>query len=403
MIFNKEKLQELVNEKGIKSSDDLNIFMKEVTKEVIEALYEGEITHHLGHGKHQKSETGNIRNGYGNKTVRSTAGEIQLDVPRDREGAFDPQVVKKREKDITGIEDRVISMYGLGLSTRDIQAHVEDIYGYNLSPEKVSTITDTVTERAKEWQSRPLDPVYPIIFMDALVIKLKVERTVKQAVIYGVIGINMEGVKECLGLYVSKDPESSRFWLSVMNELKNRGVKDVLIFSVDNLSGISEAIESAYPLAEVQKCVVHQIRNSLKHVPWKERKTVAADLKKIYTSATEECALLNLGDFKESWDAKYPYISQSWERNWSELATFFKYSAEIRKLIYTTNPIESFNRSLRKVSKNRPVFPNEDAAIKLFYLATMNVQKKWTMKHRDWGSIFSQLMIQFNERLERYL
>lgn len=235
-----------------------------------------------------------------------------------------------------------------------------------------------VIERAREWQSRPLEAIYPIIFMDALVIKLKEERTVKQAVVYGVIGIDLDGRKECLGLYVSKEPESSRYWLSVMNELKNRGIKDVLIFSVDNLSGISDAIHSAFQMAEIQKCVVHQIRNSLKHVPWKDRKAVAADMKHIYTAVSEESGLTALEDFKAAWNTKYPHIAQSWERNWSELSTFFKYSQEIRKLIYTTNPIESFNRSLRKVSKNRPVFPNEQAVMKLFYLATMQVQKKWT-------------------------
>ncbi len=403
MIFNKGELAELIKEKGIKSTDDFNSFMKDLSKEVIEALYDGEITDHLGHNKNQKFENGNIRNGHSRKKVRSKSGEIELDVPRDREGSYEPQIVKKRQRDITGIEDKVISMFGLGMSTRDIQSHIDEIYGYNLSPETVSTITDSVIERAKEWQSRPLNPVYPIIFMDALVIKMKVDKTVKNVVVYGVIGIDLDGRKECLGLYLSKDPESARFWLSVMNELKNRGLKDVLIFAVDNLSGISEAIESAFPLAEVQKCIVHQIRNSLKHVSWKERKTVAADLKKIYTAATEEMALLNLEDFKEKWDIRFPYISRSWENNWTELSTFFKYSAEIRKLIYTTNPIANFNRSLRKVSKNRPVFPTEDSVTKLFYLATMNVQNKWTQKTRDWGSIFSQLMIQFTERLEKYL
>lgn len=403
MVFDKEELRKLIKGKGISSTDDLNSFLRDITKEVVEALYDGELTDHLGHEKNQKSENGNIRNGFTKKTVQTKSGEIELDVPRDRDGSFDPQIVKKRQRDITGIEDKVISMFGLGMSTRDIQSHIDEIYGQSLSPETISTITDTVIERAKEWQSRPLQPVYPIIFMDALVIKLKQDRVVKNAVIYGVIGINLDGHKECLGLYLSKEPESSRFWLTVMNELKNRGILDVLIFSVDNLAGISEAIESAFPHADIQKCVVHQIRNSLKHVPWKERRTVAKDLKSIYTASTEEIALLNLSDFEEQWNNRYPHISKSWRKNWTELSTYFKYSPEMRKLIYTTNPIESFNRSLRKVSKNRPVFPTEDSAIKLFYLATMNVQKKWTQKNRDWGSIYSQLMIQFSERLEPYL
>jgi putative transposase len=403
VVFDKEELKKLIKEKGIGSTEDLNSFLRDVTKEVVEALYDGELTDHLGHDKHQKSESGNVRNGFSKKTVQTKSGEVDLEVPRDRDGSFDPQIVKKRQRDITGIQDKVISMFGLGMSTRDIQIHIDEIYGQSLSPETISTITDSVLERAKEWQNRPLQPVYPIIFLDALVIKLRQERVVKNAVLYGVIGISLDGRKECLGLYLSKDPESSRFWLSVMNELKNRGVQDVLIFSVDNLAGISEAIEAAFTHSDIQKCVVHQIRNSLKHVPWKERKTVAADLRTIYTADTEEMALLNLEDFEGRWNGKYPHISRSWRKNWSELSTFFKYSPPMRKLIYTTNPIESFNRSLRKVSKNRPVFQTEDSVIKLFYLATMNLQKKWTQKNRDWGSIYSQLMIQFSERLEQYL
>jgi len=403
MVFQKEELEKLIEERGITKLEDLQEFMREMTKEVIEALYEGEITDHLGHRRHARSENGNIRNGHTTKSVKSAVGELELDVPRDREGSYEPKIVRKRQKDITGLEERVISMYGLGMSTRDIQSHIEEIYGYSLSPESVSTITDTVLDRAKAWQNRPLQPVYAIVYMDALVIKLREERSIKPAVLYGIIGITLDGYKECLGLYLSREPESSRFWLSVMNELKNRGVKDILIFSVDNLKGISESITAAFPVSEIQKCIVHQIRNSLKHVSWKERWEVAQSLKKIYTAASEEAGLQALEDFKHQWDGKYPHVSKSWERNWSELATFFKYSKEIRKLIYTTNPIESFNRSLRKVSKNRPVFPHENAVIKVYYLATMRIEKKWTQKIRDWGQIYSQLLIQFNERLLPYL
>ena len=404
MIFNQAELEKLIKERGIKTTEDLNSFMNDLSKQVIETLYEGEMTDHLGHEKNQKSspDSENIRNGYSTKRVRSKHGEIDLDVPRDREGNFEPQIVKKRQKDITGMEEKVISMFGLGLTTRDIQHHIKDIYGYDMSPETVSTITDTVIERAREWQSRPLNPVYPIVFLDALVVKMKIERTVKNVVLYGIIGINLDGQKECLGLYLSKEPESSRYWLSVMNELKNRGVQEILIFSVDNLAGISEAISSAFPRAEIQKCVVHQIRNSLKHVPWKDRKTVAADLKLVYSAVTEDEGLLNLEAFQEKWGESFPHIYKSWKANWPELSTFFKYSEELRTLIYTTNPIESFNRSLRKVSKNRPVFPNEDSMIKLFYLATSKLEEKWNMKIRNWGSIYSQLMIQFSDQLEPY-
>ena len=404
MILDQEELQKLIKERGIKTTDDLNSFMNDFTKEVIETLYEGEITDHLGHEKNQRKADGsdNVRNGYSSKIVKSKHGEIKLEVPRDRAGNFEPQIVKKRQNDITGMEEKVISMFGLGLSTRDIQSHIQEIYGYPMSPETISTITDSVIERAKDWQSRPLNPVYPIVFLDALVVKMRIERTVKNVVMYGIIGIDLEGQKECLGLYLSKESESARYWLSVMNELKNRGVREILIFAVDNLTGISEAIESAFPRAEIQKCVVHQIRNSLKHVPWKERKEVAADLKLVYDSATEQEALDNLEAFQEKWGRKYPHIYKSWKTNWTELSTFFKYSNDLRKLIYTTNPIESFNRSMRKVSKNRPVFPNEDAVMKLFYLATERLETKWLQKIRNWGSIYSQLMIQFSEQLEPY-
>ncbi|WP_281167940.1 IS256 family transposase [Sediminispirochaeta bajacaliforniensis] len=274
-------------------------------------MYEGEMTDHVGYSKNQKSnpDSKNIRNGYSTKTVKSKHGAINLDVPRDREGSFEPQIVKKRQRDITGMEEKVISMFGLGLSTRDIQYHIKEIYGYEMSPETVSTITDAVIEGAKEWQCRPLQPVYPIVCLDALVVKMKIERTVKNVVLYGIIGINLDGRKECLGLYLSKEPESSRYWLSVMNELKNRGVQEILIFSVDNLTGISEAISSAFPRAEVQKCIVHQIRNSLKHVAWKDRKTVAADLKLVYSAPTEEEGLLNLEAFQEKWGGTVSAIS----------------------------------------------------------------------------------------------
>ena len=274
-----------------------------------------------------------------------------------------------------GVETVFPQAIGLATSS-DHRSLIDEIYGQSLSPETISTITDSVLERAKEWQNRPLQPVYPIIFLDALVIKLEQDRVVKNAVLYGVIAINMDGNKECLGLYLSKEPESSRYWLSVVNELKNRGVQDVLIFSDDNLTGISEAIESAFPLSDIQKCVVHQIRNSLKHVPWNERKTVVADLRNVYNASTEETALLCLEDFEGRWSQKYPYIAKSRRNNWTELSTFFKYSPELRKLIYTTNPIESFNRSLRKVSNNRPVFQTEDSVAKLYFLATMRLHEK---------------------------
>ena len=404
-MFDKEKLKEKVKNGEIANFEDLNEVLKELTKEFINIIYDGELEAHLGYKKHQKKPENitNSRNGNSTKNVKSSKGEISVKVPRDRDGTFEPQLIRKYQKDISGIEKKVISMYALGMSTRDIQNHIAEIYGHRISPETVSNITDLVLEQAREWQSRPLEEIYPILFMDAIMVKIKIDGVAKTVAIYCIIGYNLEGKKDVLGLYISYSPESSKYWLTVLNELKNRGVKDILIFCVDNLPGISEAIESCFPYAEIQKCIVHQIRNSLKFVPWKDRKIVANDLKEIYTSANEETALQKLEEFEGKWGKKYPHIGKSWRKNWTELSTFFKYPAEIRKLIYTTNPIESFNRSLRKVSKNKTVMPTEDSVLKLFYLAIQNIQKKWTMSRRDWGIIYSQLAIFFEERLSKYI
>jgi transposase-like protein len=378
--------------------------LRDLTKEVIDALYEGELTEHLGYEKHEqgRSQDGNSRNGKGKKTVKSHVGQIELEPPRDRAGTFDPQVVKKRQRDISGIEQKVISMYAKGMSTRDISSHIQEIYGYELSAESISAITDKVIERAREWQARPLESIYAIVFMDGMVVKMRVDGTVRKQTVYMVIGVDLEGNKSCLGLYFA-ETESAKYWLTVMNELQNRGVDDILIFAVDNLTGISEAIGAIYPQAEIQKCIVHQMRNSLRFVAWKERKSVAADLKKIYTASTEEQGLEQLEIFSDTWDEKYPHISRSWRSNWAELSTFYKYSPEIRKLIYTTNPIESFNRGVRKVTKTRSIFPTEDACLKLIYLATEDIEKRWTQTIRGWGKIYSQLIIYFGDRLADYI
>lgn len=403
MSFDKQELKKLLDGRELKSTEDLQELLRDLTKEVIEAIYDGELTHHLGYDKHaQNVEKNNYRNGYGKKKVKSNFGEIELSPPRDRKGTFSPELIKKRQKDISGIEAKVISMYARGMSTRDIQDHIHDIYGYNLSSSAVSTITDKVIEKAKSWQARPLKSVYPIVFMDGIVTKLKVDGVVKNVTVYIVLGIDLTGHKSCLGLYVS-DTESSKYWLSVMNELKNRGVEDIFIFAVDNLSGISEAINSAFPKAEIQKCIVHQIRNSLKYVPWKERKEVANDLKKIYTAATAKEGEKQLDNFEDKWGDKYYHICKSWRDNWPELSAFYKYPPVIRKLIYTTNPIESFHRTVRKGIKTKNYFPTEDALLKLFYLLIQNVEKKWTQRIRNWGEIYSNLAIYFEERMEKYV
>ena len=402
-MFEKDDLKKALEEKNIKNLDDFNDFMREISKEVLESLFEGEMTGFLGYEKydHKSKETDNSRNGHSKKGVKSKFGEIGLEVPRDRQSKFEPAVIKKRQRDISGLEEKIISMYAKGMTTRDIQAHIVDIYGYEISPETVSHITDKVLERAKEWQNRPLQEVYSIVFMDAIFLKMRSEGHVRNVAVYAIVGIDLEGTKEVLGLWVS-ETESSKYWLTVLNELKNRGVQDVMIFSVDGLTGISEAIRSVYSKAEIQRCVVHQIRNSLRYVSWKERKVVAADLKGVYKAATEKEGLAALDNFEKKWGKKYPHIAASWRRNWGELVTFFKYPAEIRTLIYTTNPIESLNRALKKVSKNRVIFPNEEALFKLLFLAVNDISKKWTMRIRDWATIYSQLNIYFEERLNKF-
>ena len=403
MSIDKEALRKFIKENNIKSKDDFNELMQSITKTVVETMLDEELTEHLGYSKHdtKSKKISNSRNGYSPKKVNSKHGEFDLEVPRDRDSDFVPKIIEKRKKDLTGIEDKIISMYARGMTVRDIQAHIYEIYSYDISSETVSNITDSVLEKAQDWQNRPLDPIYPICFLDATFLKMRKEGRIINIAVYAIIAINTAGCKECLGLWISES-ESAKFWLKVLNDLKNRGVKDILIFSVDNLPGISEAIQAVFPEAEIQKCIVHQIRNSLKFVVWKDRKELARDLKKIYTSITEEKALVELDDFKEKWDKKYPNIAMSWEKNWGELATFFKYPQEIRTIIYTTNPIESVNRGIKKVSKNRSVFPNEQAIFKLLYLAIENISKKWIQNIRNWGMIYAQLSIFFEERLSRY-
>lgn len=398
MLVDKNEIHKLIKEKKVTNSIELNDVLRTIAKEVIETMYDGELTELLGYTKNSKSGADNARNGYGTKTVNSTLGEIELNPPRDRKSEFEPKVVKKRQSDISGLEDAIISMFAKGMSVRDIQDHMDKIYGLEFSPEGISNITDKVLAKAKEWQSRSLESVYSIIFMDAIFYKIRKDGIVRNMAVYAVIGINTEGIKECLGLWIVEN-ESAKFWLSVLNELKNRGVKDVLIFSIDGLAGLSEAIRAAFPSAEIQRCIVHQVRNSLKFVSWKDRKEVAKDLKKIYNAPTEEAGLSFLKEFQEKWDIKYPNISKSWNLNWTELSTVFKYPSEIRRLIYTTNPIESFNRGLRKVTKNKGSFTTEDSLIKILYLAIEDMSRKWANKIRDWASIYPQLCVYFEGRI----
>ena len=403
-LLDQKALKRLVKEKEVKNLVDFNRLIGELSKEMIETILQGEQSNFLGYDKydHQCKSTSNSRNGFSSKSVNSTFGPMKLKVPRDRDGTFEPQLVKKGQREISFFDKTVVSLYAKGLSTRDISRHVKEIYNYEISPETVSTITEGIMERAHQWQSRGLEAVYSIVYLDGFFLKIRIDGHVRSVAVYAILGINLSGEKECLGLWVGAEAESSKYWLSVLNELKNRGVEDILIFCVDNLTGISEAIAAAFPKAEIQKCIVHQIRNSLKFVSYKDRKALCSDLKSVYKACSEKPALSALDAFESKWGQRYPNIATSWRRNWSELSTFFKYPEKIRRLIYTTNPIESMNRGFRKVTKTRSIFPTQEAAFKVLYLAVEETSKTWTGRLKDWSEIYPQLLVFFRERLEKY-
>jgi transposase-like protein len=404
-IFTKEQLQSLIKEYDIKNANDIHNALKDLFADTIQEFMEAELETHLGYAKHdtKSKKTSNSRNGKSAaKTVTTELGEIQVSTPRDREGTFDPQIIKKYQNDLSGMEGQIISMYAKGMSTRDIQAHYNHIYGVELSPTLVSNITDRILPRIQEWQNRPLQEMYAVVFMDAIYYKVRHNNAIVNKAAYIVIGIDLEGCKDVLGIWIGES-ESAKFWLGVLNDLKSRGIKDILISCVDNLSGFSEAIEAVYPLTDVQKCVVHQIRNSLKHVSYKELKAVAAALKPIYTAVNESAAALAMDAFEEQWGKKYPYAVKSWRTNWTELTAFFQYPEELRKVIYTTNIIESYNRQLRKVTKGKSIFPNDESLLKMLYLSTMDVMEKWTGKVKGWRQIALQLAIHFGDRVAPYI
>ncbi|MBC8193683.1 MAG: IS256 family transposase [FCB group bacterium] len=399
------KKDDLIDEllKGVKTPDDLfgkNGLLKQLTKSLVERSLEGELTDHLGYEKHSpvgKSKD-NSRNGHSPKTLKGDLGEIPIEVPRDREGSFKPQMIKKHQTRFDGFDEKIISMYARGMTTRDIQAQLQEIYGVEVSPSLVSRVTDEVVEEVKEWQNRPLDPLYPIVFLDALRVKGRDEGHINNQAVYLAIGINMDGLKDVLGMWIAKT-EGAKFWLGVLTELKNRGLNDIFIASVDGLKGFPDAIEAVYPDTEVQICVVHMVRHSLKYVSWKQRKEMAEDLKTIYTAGTAEEAETNLDIFAEKWDATHPTVSRSWRNNWERLIPFFAYPKEIRKVIYTTNTIESLNRSLRKVTKNRGAFPSNEAVFKILYLALKNASKKWTMPIQHWKTAMNHFAVLFENRM----
>ena len=388
---------------GCDSPDDIlgeAGLLKQLTKKVAERALNAEMEQHLGYAKHapEGKNSGNSRNGKSSKKVRSVHGEIELDIPRDRSGSFEPKLIKKGEKQLNGFDDRIISLYARGMTTRDIQAHFEESYGVEVSPTFISQVTNEVMDEVKQWQQRPLDALYPVVYLDCLVVRSRDSGAVQNKSVYLALGINTDGEKELLGLWMAQT-EGAKFWLSVMNELKNRGVQDIFIACCDGLKGFPEAIEAVYPKAQVQLCIVHQIRHSLRYVNWKQRKVIAADLKRIYGAATLAEAELALAEFAEKWDDQHPTISLSWRNNWARLSVFFDYPPEIRKVIYTTNAIESLNASLRKITKTRRSFPTDDSVMKILYLALHQISKKWTMPIRDWKAAMSQFMIMNSDRV----
>ena len=397
----KELIKELLRETPLRNGQDLNDIMKEFIAEMVNGSLEGELDDELGYEKYDivNKETENSRNGYGGKTLKTSYGEVDIKVPRDRQGEYEPKLVGKHKKMLDEeIERKIISMYAKGMTTGDMEAHIQELYGLDISDSTISRITDKVLPIAKEWQSRVLESIYAVVYMDAIHYHVRQDGRIIKKAVYIAIGINLDGIKDVLGLWVGEN-ETSKFWLSVINEIKNRGVDDILIASVDGLSGFSEAINAVFPKTEIQRCVIHQIRNSTRYVSYKDVKTLMKDLKKVYTAPSEETAVSELKNFDKIWGKKYPKIAISWRKNWPELSTYFKYPDEVRKLIYTTNTIEGYNRQLRKVTKNKGVFPTDDSLFKMLYLATADITKKWTGRRRDWGQIYSQLSIFFEERI----
>ncbi len=374
--------------------------LDELTKRLAERALEGEMTHHLGYPPHSPAgqHTGNSRNGKTHKTVKGQTSEMEISVPRDRNGEFEPQLVKKHQRRLPGFDDKVIALYAHGMTTRMIAGHLKELYGVDVSPSLISAVTDTVIEDVKAWQSRPLDAVYPIVYLDAIHLKMRSEGHVQNQAVYLALGINLDGYKELLGLWIGES-EGAKFWLGVLTELQNRGVEDILIACVDGLKGFPEAIETVYPKTQVQLCIVHMVRHSLRFVSWKERKAVAADLRAIYTAATAEAAEQALESFEKKWQARFPSIARSWRSNWTNIIPFFSYPPAIRKVIYTTNAIESMQAQLRKVTRNRGAFPSAESVRKILYLAIERISKKWKRPIRDWVAALNHFTVVFEGRI----
>jgi len=386
--------------KQCKNQGDIHEVLKRLFAGTVEEILEAELDEHLGYEKSSYAgrNSGNSRNGHLSKTVTSEYGESEIVVPRDRNGTFEPQIIEKRQTRSDEIEEKIINMYAKGMTQRDIEENIRDIYGADISQSLVSRITDRIMPEVNEWQNRPLETVYAVIYFDGIIFKSRKDNKIINKCVYSVLGIGMDGRKDILGIWISEN-ESASFWASVCSDLKNRGVKDILIACHDNLTGIVSAISATFPQTKQQLCIVHQIRNSTKYVPFKDRKTVCADLKKIYGAVNLDDAEYAKEEFREKWDGKYPAIMKSWDENWAELSTAFEYPAEIRRIIYTTNAVEGFHRMMRKFTKNRTIFPTDDSIRKAVYLSVKEIIKKWTMPVYDWGMIYSQIMIYFEDRL----
>ena len=397
----RSKIRELLDMSNITSMDDIQNLFKETIAEFMEDGLETELNDELGYSRYDycNKNTENSRNGHSSKTLRTSFGDVEVAVPRDRKGEFEPQLLKKNQTSISqDIEEKILSMYAKGMTTGDIEAHIQDIYGVDVSDTTVSRITDKILPVAKEWQQRPLEAVYVVVFLDAIHYHVRSEGHIVKKAVYIAIGIDLDGHKDVLGMWVGEN-ESAKYWATVLNSLRNRGIEDIFIACTDNLCGFSTAIEAVFPKTEIQNCIIHQIRNSSKYVSYKDLKALMADLKAVYAAVDEDAALMALDTFSEHWDKKYPTISQSWRANWANLSTYFKFPQELRRLIYTTNAIEGFNRQLRKVTKAKSVFPTDESLFKMLYLAMMDITQKWTGRRQDWSMIHAQLAVYFENRM----
>lgn len=391
------------NDISIKSGNDVNSIMRDMMSVLLEGALDEELNEELGYSKYdyRNKETDNSRNGHSKKTMRTSYGDMDIAIPRDRKGEYEPQLIPKYQNTVTqDMEEKIISMYAKGMTTGDIEAHLKELYDLDISDSTISRITDKIMPLVKEWQERPLQEIYAVVYMDAIHYHVRSEGRIVKRAVYIALGIDMDGKKDVIGMYVGEN-EGAKFWLSIINGLKNRGVQDILIACVDGLNGFPQAIEAVYPKTEIQQCIIHQIRNTTNYVSYKDLKKLMADLKMVYAAPDEAAALEELESFGEKWNSKYPKIYKSWSEHWATLSTYFKYPNEVRKLIYTTNAIEGFNRQLRKVTKSKTVFPSDDSLLKMLYLATMDITKKWTGRRRDWSQIRAQLEIYFEERLEK--